>query len=81
MPYDKSKMEAVIRGESFTWWRYETPDTLADVDRPGYFDEARGDVRSGDTLTIRAANGGNAVRFFALTGSPSNFNVEIRKGQ
>lgn len=40
----------------FAEWRYHTPDTLAEVESPNYFDPAADLLSAGDVIKIRAEN-------------------------
>jgi hypothetical protein len=50
MAYDASNLSALTYANGFTLWHYKTPDTAADVDTSGYFNEAASMLRVGDFI-------------------------------
>jgi outer membrane protein assembly factor BamB len=54
MAYDASNLSALTYANGFTLWHYKTPDTAADVDTTGYFNEAASMLRIGDFIFANA---------------------------
>jgi outer membrane protein assembly factor BamB len=54
MAYDASNLSALTYANGFTLWHYKTPDTAADVDTTGYFNEAASMLRVGDFIFANA---------------------------
>jgi hypothetical protein len=54
MAYDASNLSALTYANGFTLWHYKTPDTAADVDTNGYFNEAASMLRIGDFILANA---------------------------
>lgn len=55
MAYDPNNLSALTYANGFTLWHYKTPDTAADVDSAGYFNEAAGMLRVGDFIFANAS--------------------------
>jgi outer membrane protein assembly factor BamB len=54
MAYDASNLSALTYANGFTLWHYKTPDSAADVDTSGYFNEAASMLRVGDFIFANA---------------------------
>ena len=54
MAYDASNLSALTYANGFTLWHYKTPDSAADVDNDGYFNEAASMLRVGDFIFANA---------------------------
>ena len=71
--YDPSNLTRLNYANGWTLWHYTTPDSLAAVVAPSYFDLAADFVRKGDFIEFTAQTRGAIVggRLFATTGGPS----------
>lgn len=54
MAYNSNNLSVLAYANRFTLWHYTTPDTMAGVISPGYFDHARDMIQTGDMILINA---------------------------
>ncbi|MFC0407992.1 hypothetical protein [Roseomonas elaeocarpi] len=56
MPFESTRLLALIEGGGFQLWYYETSDSRATVLLPGYFSAAANILSSGDIIILRASD-------------------------
>lgn len=54
MAYLSKNLSVLAYANGFTLWHYTTPDTLTEIDRPGYFNRASEMFYIGDRIMVCA---------------------------
>ena len=77
MAYDASNLSALTYANGFTLWHYKTPDTAADVETIGYFNEAASMLRVGDFIFANADIDGTVESGVFIVASNSGGVVDV----
>ena len=77
MAYDASNLSALTYANGFTLWHYKTPDTAADIDTAGYFNQAASMLRVGDFIFANAEIGGSVKSGVLIVASNSGGFVNV----